>query len=58
MVDIYNAFSAAVGKDAPAYLISTVKNDDAKKAYEGFLKFKDVVNAHPITNEYVCCSVK
>ena len=48
-MDVYNAFSAVVGKDVPAYLMSTVKEEDAKKAYEGFLEFKDVVKAHPIT---------
>jgi len=48
-MDVYNAFSAVVGNDVPAYLMSTVKEDDAKRAYEGFLEFKDVVKAHPIT---------
>lgn len=48
-MDVYNAFSAVVGKDVPAYLMSTVKEEDAKKAYESFLEFKDVVKAHPIT---------
>merc|ERR1712066_110366 len=32
----------------PAYLMSTVKEADAKAAYDAFLEFKDVVKAHPI----------
>merc|ERR1712113_1169785 len=31
------------------YLMATVKEADAKKAYEAFLTFKDVVKANPIT---------
>jgi len=45
---VYNAFASLVGEDVPAYLMSTVKKDDATLAYAGFLNFKDVVKAHPI----------
>merc|ERR1719216_215274 len=48
-MDVYNAFSNLVSPDVPTYLMSTVKEADAKKAYEAFLKFKDVVKANPIT---------
>lgn len=48
-MDVYNAVKDLVPETVPAYLMSTVKEADAKAAYEGFLKFKDVVKAHPIT---------
>merc|ERR1719238_274548 len=48
-MDVYNSFKALVGPDVPAYLMSTVKEDDAKAAYAGLMEFKDVVKAHPIT---------
>eukprot|EP00929_Paragymnodinium_shiwhaense_P054020 TRINITY_DN2707_c0_g2_i5.p1 TRINITY_DN2707_c0_g2~~TRINITY_DN2707_c0_g2_i5.p1 ORF type:complete len:320 (-),score=106.63 TRINITY_DN2707_c0_g2_i5:182-1033(-) len=48
-MDVYNSFKALVGDDVPAYLMSTVKDYDAKEAYAGLLEFKDVVKAHPIT---------
>merc|ERR1719439_210247 len=44
-MDVYNAFSAIVGKDVPSYLMSTVKADDASKAYSALMEFKDVVKA-------------
>jgi len=47
-MDVYNSFSNLVSGDVPPYLMSTVKEADAKKAYEAFLKFKDVVKANPI----------
>jgi len=48
-MDVYNAFSALVSKDVPPYLMSTVKEADAMKAYNALLEFKDVVKANPIT---------
>merc|ERR1711879_61398 len=33
----------------PPYLMSTVKEADAKAAYSALMDFKDVVKAHPIT---------
>merc|ERR1719360_449114 len=48
-MDVYNSVAALVPAEMPKYLMSTVKEADAKKAYEAFLKFKDVVKANPIT---------
>merc|ERR1712167_90318 len=47
-MDVYNAFSALASKDVPPYLMSTVKEADAKVAYSALMDFKDVVKAHPI----------
>merc|ERR1712012_1442765 len=44
-----NTFAALVSPNVPPYLMSTVNEADAKKAYEAWLKFKDVVKANPIT---------
>merc|ERR1712207_57599 len=46
---VYDAVAKLVPAEVPKYLMSTVKEADAKKAYEAFLKFKDVVKANPIT---------
>jgi hypothetical protein len=48
-MDVYNAFNNLVSGDVPEYLMATVKEEDAKKAYEALLVFKDVVKANPIT---------
>jgi len=48
-MDLYNTFASLVSPNVPPYLMSTVKEADAKKAYEAWLKFKDVVKANPIT---------
>lgn len=56
-MDVYNSFSNLVSSDVPPYLMSTVKEADAKKAYEAFLKFKDVVKANPITPAAATSSV-
>merc|ERR1719343_634406 len=45
---VYNAFSKVVSPEVPKYLMSTVKEEDAKAAYAALLEFKDVVKAHPI----------
>merc|ERR1712110_466338 len=50
---VYDAVSALVPAEVPKYLMSTVKEADAKKAYEAFLTFKDVVKANPITPKVV-----
>merc|ERR1712027_218783 len=47
-MDVYNAFSKLVSADVPPYLMSTVKEADAKAAYAALMNFKDVVKAHPI----------
>merc|ERR1712157_306997 len=49
VMDVYNSFSGLVGSDVPSYLMSTVKEADAKAAYSALMEFKDVVKAHPIT---------
>merc|ERR1712193_214009 len=46
---VYNAFSALVPAEVPAYLMSTVNEADAKRAYSALMQFKDVVKANPIT---------
>merc|ERR1719238_1904431 len=48
-MDVYNSFKDLVGSDVPAYLMSTVKEADAKAAYAGLMEFKDVVKKNPIT---------
>merc|ERR1712193_343914 len=48
-MDVYNAFSALVPAEVPAYLMSTVNEADAKRAYSALMQFKDVVKANPIT---------
>jgi len=50
---VYDSFSKLVGKDVPPYLMSTVRADDAKVAYWGLMKFKDVVKANPISHPEV-----
>jgi len=57
VMDVYNAFSKLVSPDVPQYLMSTVKEADAKAAYAAFMDFKDVVKAHPITPATVSSSV-
>merc|ERR1712060_280651 len=48
-MDVYSAFSNLVSGDVPPFLMSTVKEADAKAAYAALMDFKDVVKAHPIT---------
>lgn len=45
---VYDAFKALVSPDVPPYLMSTVKEVDAKNAYSGLLNFVNVVKANPI----------
>merc|ERR1719445_854123 len=49
VMDVYNAFEGLLPADAPEYLMSTVKEGDAKAAYSALMEFKDVVKANPIT---------
>jgi len=56
-MEVYNAFSAVVSPDVPKYLMSTVKEADAKAAYAALMDFKDVVKAHPITPAATTSSV-
>merc|ERR1711974_129762 len=44
-MDVFNAFSKAVGPVVPNYLYSSVNPGDALSAYDALMKFKDVVKA-------------
>merc|ERR1712014_505857 len=48
-MDVYNSVKALVDPKVPEYLMSTVKEEDAKAAYQGLLDFTNVVKSHPIT---------
>merc|ERR1712187_473917 len=48
-MDVYNSVSALVDSKVPAFLMSTVKEGDAKAAYNALVDFAGVVKAHPIT---------
>merc|ERR1719498_1530046 len=48
-MNVYNTFKGLVGSDVPAYLMSTVNEEDAKAAYSALMEFKDVVKANPST---------
>merc|ERR1719401_2577609 len=49
VMDVYSSFSGLVDGSVPEYLMSTVKEADAKAAYDALMEFKDVVKSHPIT---------
>jgi hypothetical protein len=46
---VYDAVGGLVDAKVPAYLMSTVKEQDAKAAYAALVEFANVVKAHPIT---------
>jgi hypothetical protein len=48
-MDVYNSVGALVDSKVPEYLMSTVKEADAKAAYSALVDFAGVVKAHPIT---------
>merc|ERR1712022_12158 len=48
-MDVYNSVSALVDPGVPAYLMSTVKEADARAAYSALIDFTNVVKSHPIT---------
>merc|ERR1712226_57221 len=48
-MDVYNSVGALVDSKVPEYLMSTVKEADAKAAYSALIDFTNVVKAHPIT---------
>jgi len=50
---VYNAVSAIVDPKVPAYLMSTVKEADAKAAYAALIDFTNVVKANPIASSSV-----
>merc|ERR1719191_1536597 len=47
VMDVYNSFSSLVSSDVPSYLMSTVKEADAKAAYAALMDFKDVSSLIP-----------
>merc|ERR1719359_212561 len=49
MMGVYNSVSALVDPKVPAYLMSTVKEADARAAYAAIVDFAGVVKANPIT---------
>merc|ERR1719389_372565 len=49
VMDVYNAVSQITDPGVPAYMKSLVNGQDAEKAYEALLKFKDVVKANQVT---------
>merc|ERR1712050_184518 len=49
VMDVYSSVGALVDPNVPAYLMSTVKEADAKAAYAALVDFAGVVKAHPIT---------
>merc|ERR1712151_786669 len=57
VMDVYNSFSGLVSSEVPSYLMSTVKEADAKAAYAALMDFKDVVKSHPITASMPASSV-
>jgi len=56
-MDVYNSVSALVDSQVPAYLMSTVKEGDAKAAYAALVDFANVVKANPITASTPASSV-
>merc|ERR1739848_628705 len=56
-MDVYNSVSALVDSRVPAYLMSTVKEADAKAAYAALVDFASVVKANPITPSTPASSV-
>merc|ERR1712050_169562 len=48
VMDVYNSVGSLVDSKVPAYLMSTVKEADAKAAYAALVDFAGVVKAHPI----------
>merc|ERR1712151_1270933 len=49
VMDVYNSVGALVDSKVPEYLMSTVKEADAKAAYAALVDFAGVVKANPIT---------
>merc|ERR1711972_626219 len=57
VMDVYNSVGALVDSKVPAYLMSTVKEEDAKAAYAALVDFAGVVKANPITPSTPASSV-
>merc|ERR1712037_1038559 len=56
-MDVYNSVGALVDSRVPEYLMSTVKEADAKAAYAAIVDFAGVVEANPITPSTPASSV-
>merc|ERR1712187_833850 len=56
-MDVYNSVSALIDPKVPEYLMSTVKEADAKAAYSALIDFTNVVKANPITPSSPASSV-
>merc|ERR1711933_506621 len=54
---VYNAVGALMDPKVPAYLMSTVKESDARAAYNALVDFTQVVKANPITASTPASSV-
>merc|ERR1719411_1243770 len=48
-MDVYDSVSALVDPKVPEFLMSTVKEADARNAYNALIDFTNVVKANPIT---------
>merc|ERR1712187_533466 len=57
-MDVYNSVGALVDPKVPGYLMSTVKEADAKAAYNALVEFTSVVKANPITPSSVSAPSK
>merc|ERR1712039_161300 len=57
MGGVYNAVGALMDPKVPAYLMSTVKESDARAAYNALIDFTQVVKANPITPSTPASSV-
>merc|ERR1719238_2096520 len=57
-MDVYNSVGALVDDKVPAYLMSTVKEQDAKAAYQALVEFTSLVKANPITPSSVSAPSK
>lgn len=57
-MDVYNSVGALVDPKVPEYLMSTVKEQDAKAAYQALVEFTNVVKANPITPSSVSAPSK
>merc|ERR1711920_101674 len=53
----YNAVGGLMDPKVPAYLMSTVKESDARAAYSALVDFAQVVKANPITPSTPASSV-
>merc|ERR1712222_187729 len=54
---VYNAVGGLMDPKVPAYLMSTVKESDARAAYSALVDFAQVVKANPITPSTPASSV-